>query len=340
MFYRKHRLSYKQYLYNYIKSFGLKILKKPTYPQNSPRQELRFSRNTISFIQEEIKAIEMNSTTALYDSLKRFDVIIVGSDQVWRPKFLGNLYRDYFLVDYIKPQFQKILSYAASFGSDIWEFKSKEEKEAKNGLACFDAISVREINAVGFIKDHFSLESEVMPDPTLLLDSYEYETLIGDWAKNGNVLNVDIFCYLLDLTAQDRILLESFAKQHGRSISFIQDYYKDKNGDFVYPDVREWLKLIKNSDLIITNSFHGCVFSLIFEKSFIPIKNNERGNSRIESLLQMFSIDPMMTTIEKLVKQEVFCPKIIIKNSRFLTNKVDAKRFILQNINKCNVSRF
>lgn len=334
VFYRKHRLSYRQYLQNYIKSMGLKILKKPTYPQNSPLQELRFSRNTIRFIQEEIKAQEMYSTTTLYNNLKKFDVIIVGSDQVWRPKFLGNLYRDYFLVNYNKPPLQKILSYAASFGSDIWEFNQKEEVDAQNGLTRFDAISVRELNAINFLKKHFSLESEVMPDPTLLLNSSTYETLVKDWIKNTNAFKADIFCYLLDLTIQERILLKSYAQKQGLSISFIQDSYKDKNGESVYPDVREWLSWIKNSALIITDSFHGSVFSLIFEKRFIPIINNKRGNSRIESLLQMFGIDSQMTTIENLVRQRTIHSVNIIHNSEFDNKKSHAKDFILQYLNK------
>lgn len=336
VFYRKQHLSYSRYLQNCIKSLVLQILGKPIYPQNSPRQEQRFSRNTIKFIQEEIKAQAIYSTTSLYNNLQKFDMIIVGSDQVWRPKFLGKLYRDYFLIDYVKPQTQKILSYAASLGSDTWEFKQNEEIDIQNGLSLFDAISVREPNAINSLKKHFSMESEFMPDPTLLLDSSEYKSLVSSWTENIKMFRPDIFCYLLDLTSQEKIMLESYIKQRGLTISFIQDYCKDKNGELVYPDVREWLSWIKNSNLIITDSFHGSVFSLIFEKSFVPIINNKRGNSRIESLLQIFGINSnMMITIADLIKLEMI-PSVTITHNVELNNsfKTKAQNFIFRYLGK------
>lgn len=335
VFYRKNYFSYGLYLQKYIKSLCLKFLGKQTYLQNSPRRERIYSRNTLRFIKEEIDAQEIHSTSTLYDNLKNFDAVIVGSDQVWRPKFLGKLYRDYFLVDYIKPQSQKILSYAASLGSDVWEFQPDEEMNARRGLICFDAISVRELSAIDSFEEHFSIKSEIMPDPTLLLKASEYITLMEAWTENTENFRADIFCYLLDLTIQEEILLKSYAKKRGLTISFMPSC-NVQNEKSVYPDVREWLWWIKNSDLIITNSFHGSVFSLIFEKSFIPIINNKRGKSRIESLLKMFDISPevKMTTIDELVKQKTINPIINNKHNLDKDFRIKARDFIVCNLNR------
>ena len=336
VFYRKNYFSYNLYFQNYIKSLCLKIVGRQAYLQNSPRRERIYSRNTLRFIKDEINAQEIHSTSALYYDLKKFDVVVVGSDQVWRPKFLGKLYRDYFLVNYRKPQSQRILSYAASLGCDVWEFQPDEEMNARKGLLGFDAISVRELNAIDFLKEHFSIESVIMPDPTLLLKASEYIALMETWTENTGKFKSNIFCYLLDLTIQEENLLKSYAKQRGLSISFMHSNNIDKEKS-VYPDVREWLCWIRNSDLIITNSFHGTVFSLILKKSFIPIINDKRGNSRIESLLKMFGISQIvkMITIDELVNQKAIDP-VNIKNKHYLdiNFRIMAHNFIVRNLSR------
>lgn len=215
-----------------------------------------------------------------YRKLPRFDALVVGSDQVWRKKLVNPL-ADYFFnfIDY--PAI--MISYAASFGVDYAEYSDEEMKRCGKLIERFKAVSVREASGVKLIKDVYkwSCNPVVMPDPTLLLSRHDYEKISGESTGQTSGL----FCYVLDMTGDKEKAIEKIS-----TIYSLQPKIISLDEEKAYPSVEEWLQSFRDADFVFTDSFHGCVFSLIFRKPFIAYGNAKRGIARFVSLLDSFGL--------------------------------------------------
>lgn len=209
-----------------------------------------------------------------------FDAVIVGSDQVWRPMYSPNIY-NYFLDFLQEDQDIKKISYAASFGTDEWEFTPEQTERCKELVQQFDLITVREKAAVNLVKDKFDKKAEFVLDPTLLLSKEDYKEL---FENKGLSKNKGIYTYILDESdwkkqvvefVRSELSLEQFSNQYDE-----QDFSQKK-----IPSIESWIKGFADADFVITDSFHGTVFSIIFNKPFISLVNVDRGASRFESIL-------------------------------------------------------
>ena len=227
---------------------------------------------------------------------QKIEAIIVGSDQVWRPKYSPCI-EDYFL-EFTKGMDIKRIAYAASFGTDIWEFNKKQTQKFSKLLSSFDAISVREDSAVSMCQEYLNTNQPFHAlDPTLLLPVESYDAIIYNQKKTGNC-NGELFCYILD---NDTIKEECVANC-ANTLKY-KPYFCMPNKEVtpnnvfsnleecIFPPVEQWLQSFRDAKLVITDSFHGCVFSIIFHKPFWVIKNSQRGNSRFESLLRMLKLE-------------------------------------------------
>lgn len=217
-----------------------------------------------------------------YKSLPRFDALIVGSDQVWRSKLVYPIADYYF--DFIKYS-TKMISYAASFGVDYEEYTESEREQCGRLIKKFSAVSVRENTGVSLIKEKYKWECHpvVMPDPTLLLDREDYASIVQDYR---NEIPADcLFCYILDMTTDKQLAVEKIASETSYPLHVISPYDKP---DKVMDSVEEWLSSFMKAKFVFTDSFHGCVFSLIFRKPFIVYGNAARGLTRFTSLLNLF----------------------------------------------------
>lgn len=215
-----------------------------------------------------------------YKKLLHFDAFIVGSDQVWRPSLVNPISDYYFsFVDYPA----KFISYAASFGVDFGEYNVKEQRICGKLIERFTAVSVREESGIKLIKDVYNWNCNpiLMPDPTLLLSKNDYEKII----LNSKDLkrNTELFCYILDKTEDKTSTIDFLSKNLS-----LQPHYINFNENQINPSVEEWLNSFMNAKFIFTDSFHGCVFSLIFRKPFIAYGNIQRGIARFTSLLNTF----------------------------------------------------
>lgn len=123
--------------------------------------------------------IDSTSSLRKYFKKNRYDAVIVGSDQTWRPKYSPNIY-DFYLDFISKDKRIKRIAYASSFGVDDWEYSAEETKKCAKLSKLFDGISVREQSGIDLCKDHLGVDSELALDPTLLLNKDDYVTLIGD----------------------------------------------------------------------------------------------------------------------------------------------------------------
>ena len=208
------------------------------------------------------------------------DAMIVGSDQVWRPKYNNHLYSSY--LDFVPTPSIKRIAYAASFGVGEWEYSAEQENKCRDLIGRFDAVSVREQSGVDLCKGHYGVNAQWVLDPTLLLEKEVYESLCESIPKSDE----SILVYMVDYSESIKQQAEELSKITGLPIRIIEADKGVTAGD----SVAKWLAAFRDAKYVITDSFHGTVFSIIFEKQFWTIGNVERGLSRFESLLQLFNL--------------------------------------------------
>jgi polysaccharide pyruvyl transferase WcaK-like protein len=239
-----------------------------------------------------------------YFKNNRFHSVIVGSDQTWRPKYSPRI--DTFFLDFLKKnQHIRKLSYAASFGTDEWEFTQRQTIRFSSLLKQFDFVSVREESAVSLCEKKLKAKATHVLDPTLLLDKSVYLNFLQDEINTNN--EGELFYYCLDKTRDKNKFIENVASRLGtktftahpketiKNTRFIDDIH-----NYTHPSINEWLRGFHKASFIITDSFHGTVFSIIFNKPFIAIANEERGKARFTSLLKLFNLeDRLVTDIKK-----------------------------------------
>lgn len=259
-----------------------------TFPtsQTDKYQYNSFDRFREDFL--DITAYHCEITDSLYKYSDTFHTIIVGSDQVFRtspeqPYYLKWVYGDV-----------RCIAYAASFGINRFEGNLFSRRQAKKLLSRFDALSVRESSGVKILQETFGLASKQVLDPTLLLNAEDYQVIID--SDNHPVPENYVAVMFLDTTHWNELKNSELYKTLSLKYKFI-DICKDEKGNF--RPVPHWLNLIKNAHYVITDSFHGSVFSIIFRKQFITVSTVSRGNARIESLFHTLGI-PFSRFYEKL----------------------------------------
>lgn len=247
-----------------------------------------------------------------YYRKKNFDAFVVGSDQVWRPRYSPSILNFYlnFLDDIKSPA--KRIAYAASFGVDDWEYSEIEAEQCKKLAQKFDAISVRERSAVELCRDNLGVVAQWLVDPTLLLESEDYESLIAESEEGPDADYV--LSYVLDPVPEKRTIADSVGQAVGVGVfsikpelSITQVRGKDIS-KCRYPSVESWLQAFHSASFVVTDSFHGTVFSILFNKPFIAIGNSARGMARFESLLSQFGLsERLVESAEDVTPELVHC---------------------------------
>lgn len=184
----------------------------------------------------------------------------------------------------------KRIAYASSFGVDSWEYSSEETKKCAKLAKLFDAISVREQSGVDLCKDYLGVDSRLTLDPTLLLDKEDYLALIGNRYREDN--DRGVFTYFLDKNKDKSKAAEYVANELDTHVYSCQakcgldDLSSADLEDYKIPAIQDWLASFANAKFVLTDSFHGMVFSIVFGKPFLVIVNKERGAARFDSLLR------------------------------------------------------
>lgn len=239
--------------------------------------------------------------------------IIVGSDQLWLPV---NIVADYYTLNWVPKEINKI-SYATSFG--VSTIPSKYVEKYNAFLKRINYLSVREDSGVKLIKDLAKLDAELVCDPTILITREEWEEIA---TKERIIPEKYILCYFLGSNIAHRKFAEKLREKTGYkivSLNHADEYvkYSDKFADITPYDIgpKEWINLIKNAEYVCTDSFHGTVFSLIFNKMFFNFrrynsKSKASTNSRLDSLLNTVQVDKerILTgeeNIEEVLKYEI-----------------------------------
>lgn len=244
------------------------------------------------FINDRIKTYCINGFSELNEN--SFDCYIVGSDQIWRPVYFKNLWSDRLedaFLSFTQNWPVKRISYAASLGVDTWELTEEETNRCKEAAQLFDAISVREKSAVSLLMQYLTVNAVFVLDPTMLLSAVDYCSLLS---QNNSTRQRGLLNYILDITDEKRTLVETIAVQKGMSTFSVTNTMVDSNAPVcqrIMPSVENWLQGFVDADFVVTDSFHACVFSIIFRKPFVVIGNKNRGLERFYSLLQHLGLE-------------------------------------------------
>lgn len=208
-----------------------------------------------------------------------FDAIIVGSDQVWRGLYSIDPMR-YFL-NFTKGWKIYRWAYAASFGIANWTPPEKYIKKIQKLLRDFDYVSTREKSGVDICRKLLDrADTDWVIDPTMLLSPNDYLSLCTDVSVSSKS---KLLYYILDENEDTQSILNTISKYRKIETENINKFVDGKHKN----SIEYWLKSIAESDYIFTDSFHGTVFSILFNKPFIVYGNKERGLSRFETLLTM-----------------------------------------------------
>lgn len=225
-----------------------------------------------------------------------FDAYVVGSDQVFVP-----YYASWFMGKFLHRLGVKMYAYAASFGKSNWILSPDETKETQNLVSNFSAISVREESGVALCKTYWDVNATHVLDPTLLLDAEDYLKTI-QLQPQKDVL----FAYILDSNKLKDEIVQSVVNHLKLNVVHCMPEEELINGitkdidNCVYPPVDQWLNGFNNAKYIVTDSFHGMVFSIIFKKPFVVIGNATRGMARFESLLSLLGLkDRLVDSVSK-----------------------------------------
>ena len=209
---------------------------------------------------------------------------MVNSDQTWR-KWDQGFYDIAFLRFAEKWKIPKFI-YGTSLGCEEWKFNKEDEEIEKHLLHNFTGISVREKSSVELIKKYLGLEVQYVLDPTFLINKKIYLELIKDYKSEIiKEINNDkyIFVYIIIKSKHIESYLKYASNQLKTKIFYVNIFSKNQVLEFLYG--------IINCKAVITDSFHGTVFSLIFKKPFVSFINKINDHSRFNNLDEIFKIN-------------------------------------------------
>lgn len=229
------------------------------------------------------------------DIESEYDVVIVGSDQVWNPVITGGD-MTYFLSQVDSSQTRKV-TYAASFGYE--SFPSDLAKQCGEALADFDCIGVRETEGSILAKTLSGADSSVVLDPTLLFQKTDWETVIASGSIRESILELVeqdqgyLFVYIAAERSKTITFAKRVAKQKNLNIVLISGYrglpFIHCGKDVSFASLEEFLFLMQHASLVVTSSFHGYALALALEKDvyFSLVNGGNTKNSRLLSLAKI-----------------------------------------------------
>jgi len=210
-----------------------------------------------------------------------YDAFVVGSDQVWR-KTIAAKNLPYFFFEHLRNINKPKVACAVSFGTDVNELTEDEISYYRNLYKQFTAVSVREKSGLTIL-EHLGWDIPKaihLLDPTFMLTKTDYQKIIS--TSETKTSKGNLFCYILDMTQEKDDVIKNISLEKK-----LTPYYVTLNDNVSIP---QWLRSFNDAEFIITDSFHGLVFSIIFNKPFKLIRNEVRGNARFDSIIETFNL--------------------------------------------------
>ncbi|MBE5851205.1 MAG: polysaccharide pyruvyl transferase family protein [Lachnospiraceae bacterium] len=323
--------------------FIVKKLVKNEYSRNIVKRDCELDR----FVNCRIRKSEIYSSI---EDLKekcsyKYDSIIVGSDQLWLP---ANIAADYYTLNFV-PHGMNSIAYATSFG--VSSLPKDASEMARTFLPRINHISVREKTGQDLIKDLTGRIVPIVCDPTLLLTDKEWLSI-----QKPNPIYEEpyIFCYFISNDRKRRQFARRLADRIGTKVVALPhvDHYVKLDEDYadftpyqIGPE--DFINLIKNSNYVCTDSFHGTVFSILYQKEFFNFKRytketKQSTNSRLEALHDLIGITDRMFSGEELVDD---CTNKTIDyasvNEKLMAARIDAFDYLrksFENLGSTDIS--
>ena len=276
---------------------------------------------------------EYHSKEDLLKNKPQADLYCTGSDQVWGAIGSSKYDLNYFL-DFLSDN-DIAISYAASFGKDkiCEELVSRLSELTQK----YKEILVREDSAVDILQNSNVTNVKQVIDPTLFLTQADWNNICVD----ERLVSEDyILIYQLHHNKNLEKYAKKLAKATGKKLVRINTskYFKYKVGDFVYlPTPGEFLSYIKHADLVLTDSFHGTCFSIIYNKDFIDILPGVTG-TRITSILKLFGLENRLVTNYddlSVLDESIDFEKV---NELVKSEQTDSLQKLKETLDKCNIS--
>lgn len=296
-----------------ISALSKKVIKKiiRLCKQSNHNQIIR-KNNYIQFRKEFPKSRVANEKSDLFQLNKEYDAFICGSDQIWAP----TVFDENYFLSFVKDNDKKI-AYAPSIGLPVIENKIVREK-MKYLISQFKYLSTREIQGANIIKNLTGKDAKVVLDPTLLMTKAE-------WSKE--FINIKyrnyILAYFLGDNKKYYKVCKQIAEKLNKKLIIIPTTEKDfDKQETIYDDLgpKEFISLINNADLILTDSFHGTIFSINFNKKFISFKRFKDDklsqNSRIYNILEKLNLKNILydNNLEKVLEESEKIDYNIVSN--------------------------
>lgn len=278
-------------------------------------------------------AATLSDKSAFSGQYRGYSHVVVGSDQVWRTSYTKQN-ADLFFLPFSRGPIK--ISYAASFGVDLWEeskyFKNSEFIEWLND---FDHVSVREAAGVDICSQSLMYTKAVhVLDPTLLAGLDFFESILQHYELAGKPesLTPTVAYYKLDVDRSFSDAAESLAsKLNTQAENF---YYKPNGNGYEYFSVPEWLDKVKSSQVVLTDSYHCICLAILFKKEFVCVSNASRGVSRLESLLGMVGLEERLVSspdnIESALKNPI---DYVCVEKKLEALRVESKRYLHDALN-------
>jgi len=314
---------------------AIKRINKKIYRKRNRRIKARMERLFCDF-REAVPHTEREYTRAdITDTNDIFDAFITGSDQVWNPIWYDPAY----FLDFVGADTTKI-SYAASMG--VGSLDNEQEKVFEKHLAKFQGVSVRENSAASVLAPLANQIVNESVDPTLLLSMDDWDEI----AAERKVQERYVFLYALGDDIRIRKLAEQFAKRKGLKLVMIPDLlgaYRRKDRRINAQQIddatpQDFISLIKHADYIFTDSFHACVFSLLYQREFFAFQRvgSLKMGSRIQNLIDMFGCGQRFCTDKKQMNLEHILSMNVIDYSKtcplFIQEKQKSMDYLEKNL--------
>jgi len=301
-----------KYAVNALRAGELKVLKKKIKEKNIPEENTEYGKG----LRQRTQAVDAYKAKkliplfhkyvgykALHEGSKSYNVVVVGSDQVWTPLSLPNRFFNLLFVD----DSVRRIAYASSFGvSEIPDF---QKTATGRYLDRFYRIGVREQRGKELVESLSHQKAQVVADPTLLLTRKEWEQEIDEVISESTQTNKKraegvpyIFCYLISPNVEARVQVRKLSEKTGLPIITIRhmEQYREIDeciGDEApyNVDPNDFVRYVSKAAYVCTDSFHCTVFSILFHRKFMTFyrtsnKDRTNRNSRIDSLFEVLGV--------------------------------------------------
>lgn len=303
-------------------------------PQMSDEVYRKISANTRDFVSRNMQMTRecWSDELAEIEAEYKFDVYVVGSDQVWLPGYYPNSF-----LDFVKRSEVVRVIYAASCGQHSFAEHPLAKKTAKDLASKFSGISVRESALVKLSQDVLGMDATHVLDPTMLLTPEDYLAATTDNVGQEAI----VFSYILDKTSDKQSLVDFISRKVGApsvAVNAPKGYVKRKGinlDECVFPPIDNWIRNLYRAEYVVTDSFHGTAFSILFNKQFVVVGNKQRGMERFKSILKLFGLEDRLVLdynhdeIEKIMASPIDYEKV---NTRLEEMRKLSREFLLKSL--------